>query len=679
MGPNNIASIGYSLQALAFAGLFVLILARRGTTPYSRYFGAAAGVTLLAGGVLVSQSLQLIPLGSIVVAIEWARSVAWIVLLLAVLRSIDKDRQAEIIGRRYGIPLIASAFVLLLTYSNTRLETVAVSLLVCGGVLMGLVLIALVEQVYRNLPPDSSSVLKYVCIALLVMAGYDIVMFVRWITEGGLEAAPWAARGFVNALVAVPLAWSALGSESDSMVDGRRRAVLYTATPTLVGGGIALWLLSDLFVANYGKTWSDVATIVIVSGAVLFSGVLLASASMRARVRVSLTKVFFRYKYDYRKEWLRFIATLSESGLENVPATAVRAVGQIVNSPGGIVWVVDEYGDKYVPIGSWRCDIPQVPPIGKESNLVQFLIDRQWVIDLEEKQRYPARYGGLELEPFFQGSNDWWLIVPLFLGKRLFGLVCLRRPRIIRSLNFEDHDLLRTVGRHVGTHINQAESDKRLAESSQFGTYNRLTAFLMHDLNNLIAQQSLVVTNAERFRENPEFVDDAIGTIANSVSRMKRLMKQLTSGFKTPAQVRSDLRDALAEATDRCRALRPQPELLSPDTPVYVLADPERLTNVFEHLIRNAQDATPDHGEIQLALHVSGEWACVSISDTGQGMSAEFIRERLFRPFDSTKGSQSMGIGAYQARDYVRMLGGQLEVTSEVGVGTEFSIRLPVL
>jgi signal transduction histidine kinase len=59
-------------------------------------------------------------------------------------------------------------------------------------------------------------------------------------------------------------------------------------------------------------------------------------------------------------------------------------------------------------------------------------------------------------------------------------------------------------------------------------------------------------------------------------------------------------------------------------------------------------------------------------------MSPEFIRERLFRPFDSTKGSHAMGIGAYQAREYARMLGGQLEVKSTEGQGTTFTLQLPV-
>jgi putative PEP-CTERM system histidine kinase len=225
-------------------------------------------------------------------------------------------------------------------------------------------------------------------------------------------------------------------------------------------------------------------------------------------------------------------------------------------------------------------------------------------------------------------------------------------------------------------HINQAETDKRLTESRQFGAYNRLTAFLMHDLKNVIAQQSLVVKNAEHFRHNPKFVDDAIDTIAHSVSRMKRLMEQLSSGSKVPQKRPTDLREALTRAVERCNTLQPQPRLELGEGTMLIEADSERLITVFEHLIRNAQEATDADGSVAVEAGVKDGLITVSIADTGEGMSPEFIHERLFRPFDSTKGSESMGIGAYQARDYVRTLSGQMEVSSEIGVGTTFFVRL---
>jgi putative PEP-CTERM system histidine kinase len=429
---------------------------------------------------------------------------------------------------------------------------------------------------------------------------------------------------------------------------------------------------------SVSSNWATVAVFVGVAAAIALAGTLVLSRTVRGRARVFFTKIFFRYKYDYRKEWLRFIGILSQAGLEHVPKTAVRAVAPIVNSPGGIVWTQEDEGDDYVSVGAWRCSLPIGHSISPASSLITFLQERQWVVDLNEFKSHPNRYGDLELDTWFADHDDFWLVVPLLIGNRLLGLITLLKPKLMPRLNFEDHDLLKTVGRHVATHIKQAESDKRLAESSQFGTYHRLSAFLMHDLNNLIAQQSLVVKNAEKFRHDPRFVDDTIETIAHSVARMRRLMEQLSRDSKAPTIASVRMRDVVEKAVKRSKPREPAPYVRFDCGDVYLNADPDRLTVVIEHLIRNAQDATKPDGRIEVSTSENSGVAVIAISDTGCGMSPEFISERLFRPFDSTKSSESMGIGAYQAREYARMLGGQLDVQSQVGKGTTFSLRLPI-
>lgn len=108
------------------------------------------------------------------------------------------------------------------------------------------------------------------------------------------------------------------------------------------------------------------------------------------------------------------------------------------------------------------------------------------------------------------------------------------------------------------------------------------------------------------------------------------------------------------------------------------MIDPDRLAAVFEHVLRNAQDAAGIAGDVRISSERTGGQIVIIITDTGPGMEASFIRERLFRPFDSTKTGRGMGIGAYQVREYVRDAGGTVEVQSAPGSGTRFIIRLPL-
>lgn len=108
-----------------------------------------------------------------------------------------------------------------------------------------------------------------------------------------------------------------------------------------------------------------------------------------------------------------------------------------------------------------------------------------------------------------------------------------------------------------------------------------------------------------------------------------------------------------------------------------VLAEKEQLVAILGHLVQNAQDATPDDGTVRIRLDCDQDNVFIDIIDTGCGMEQRFIAERLFRPFDTTKGNAGMGIGVYEAREYIHSQGGNISVRSEVGVGTVFSIELP--
>ncbi len=678
MQAHYLGASGFGLALLTHAALAVLILLRRDRVPAAGILLVAAGVSTVWAGVWLLADLNPLGPGLAAFVADAVRGGAWLAATVGLLGAVGGLGDRNPLRSGFAVLVLVLVVAPVFFWIGQPEVPGDVSAWVAGGYALSLLTVLGVEQVFRNSSPELRSSTTYLCIAIAGFFLFDLVFFVAGIAGAPLNSDLLSARGYVSALLTLPLLLG-VWRRSEAVSEGRlpRRIVLYSFGATVLALYVLLVIIGYRYVRDYGGSWGTVGSAVLLAGAIVAGVVLLASASLRSRVRVALLKTFFQYKYDYREEWLRFIGTLSESGFEDVAATAVRAVAQIVNSPGGVMFLADPDSREYKPSGAWQATPPPVPGIPAESGLVQFLTARQWVIDLQELRRHPSRYEGLELSDWLVEGQNWWLVVPVFLGRQLLGFIVLLRPRIPPSLNFEDHDLLKTVGRHVAMHINQADSDQRLAESRQFGAYNRLTAFLMHDLNNLIAQQSLVVSNAERHRDNPEFVDDAIGTIANSVARMRRLMEQLSRGSKAPRNRRVALREILEGVVAGCANRCPRPELTDGDLSGYVYADRDRLANVFEHLIRNAQDATPADGRVRVDAVSRHDSITVSITDNGAGMSPEFVRERLFRPFDSTKGSASMGIGAYQAREYVKSLGGQLEVVSQAGEGATFSVRLP--
>jgi putative PEP-CTERM system histidine kinase len=298
---------------------------------------------------------------------------------------------------------------------------------VAGGYVLSVLNVLAAELLFRNAPVDSRSGITYFCIAIAGVFLFDLIMYGLVIAGASTEPEYWAARGFVNALLAAPLAlgiWRR--SRTTPAVQVPRQIAFYLFGITIIAVYVVLVVIGHHYVQTYGGSWSEVGGVVLIIAAIAAAVVVLASARIRARVRVSLMKTFLQYKYDYRKEWLRFISTLSTSGLEDVVATAVRAVAQIVNSPGGVVWIQEQESQAYLPAGAWRCAVPNIAPIVEESGLVRFLQDRQWVVNLEEMKQYPERYEGLQLDSWLQSGDDWWLVVPLFACTSI-------RPRLIKD------------------------------------------------------------------------------------------------------------------------------------------------------------------------------------------------------------------------------------------------------
>jgi putative PEP-CTERM system histidine kinase len=410
------------------------------------------------------------------------------------------------------------------------------------------------------------------------------------------------------------------------------------------------------------------------------------SGAARRRLQVFLHKHFYRNKFDYRVEWLRFVSTLSAPAQEDIRETSVKAMAQVFQSPSGVLYARAERDGRFEPVAAWPVavrDMHGLQALTTGDELLQFMRSSQWVVDLREYARSPELYQNIAVPEWLRQRRGSRVISPLLQDAEMVGFVLLDEPPPPFRLTYEDRDLLKIMGRHVALVLTRNAAERRLTESRAFEAYNRLTAFMMHDLKNAIAQLNLVVSNAQRHRNNPRFVDDAFETVANAAARMTGLMEQLRRPDQAGPQEELDIREAVQEAVRRCSDRHPVPRFAPPLPETQVVlrlrAERSRLINVLEHVMRNAQDASPHETVLEVRVTPDGRGALIEVQDQGSGMTPEFVRDRLFRPFDSTKGAKGMGIGAYQVLEYVRLLGGDVEVRTSPGKGTTFGIKLPVL
>ena len=187
---------------------------------------------------------------------------------------------------------------------------------------------------------------------------------------------------------------------------------------------------------------------------------------------------------------------------------------------------------------------------------------------------------------------------------------------------------------------------------------------------------------AAQHKDNPEFIEDTFETLHHTKARMDRMLRQLTEKQveERGADATHTLSLLIKQVIDkRCQSLLPLPQVVIKEE-TDVVVDQDKFANVMYHLISNAQQACVDDGDIEVMLVLDAErqHQLVFIEDNGTGMDEEFLKHRLFKPFDTTKGNAGMGIGAYDAKTYMESIGGYLQVQSQPNIGTCFTLGFPI-
>ena len=609
---------------------------------------------------------------------ETARNLVWVSLLYSL--SVTGDvRQRGLrlvygaVAAVFGLQLVADTLSLFVD-SRPLLETA--TLLRITGAAGSLVL---VHNLYGQAAPASRSAIRFAMLGLALIWTYDLNLYT--VAYLGAESGSVLAdcRGAVVAL-AGPL--FALGAKQEDGLRIRlsRAATFQSLSLLAICAYFAVMTVLATALRGSGWDWSGGLLVALLAMVTVAAMVLLPSASARSWAKVKLAKHLFEHRYDYRTEWLRFTDTVGRSGSDAPPLgeRVIQAFADILDAPGGLLLVTDS-GGAITTAATWNWPGRNSPAIELEA-AGQFWRNVESSGRILELDAYRRRWGHpkdllIAVPAWIAADASAWVSVPLIHNDKLFGLVLLAAPEYRRPLDWEDFDLLRTAGRQAASSLAEAHGQEALSNAQRFEDFNRRFAFILHDIKNLVSQLSLLSRNAERHADNAEFRGDMIATLKSSVGKMNDLLARLSPQAaprvqrSEPTQLRPILLSAIA-ANHRSHEVR-----LLGDASLCAVVDAVGLEQAVGHLVQNAVEASATNEPVIVRVAQRGSSVLVTITDRGCGMDGDFIRNRLFQPFASTK-ADGFGIGSFEARSLISAMGGRLSVDSRSGHGTTFTIML---
>jgi len=677
---GTLAFFGFFVAAAAYAAVSALMMMSWRRRPLGAWLIAACVLTAAWSAAAAHQALR--PDGSdvVVALLELARSAGWIAFLLAIL--IPTWDGSGVARPKAIVPATVAALCVLIAVIDIRghdgfivaVGDTMVDIGLFGRLILALIGLVLIENLFSNTARQRRWAIKYLSFGVGAMFAYDFFMYSEAVLFQRVNEGLVDARGLINAVVMPLIAVSATRNPSWSLdLFVSRRFVFQSAT--LIGAGCYLLMMAGVgfYLRRFGGEWGAAVQATFIFAAVVMLVVVASSGTARARLKVLINKNFFNYKYDYRDEWLRLIATISSpQSVGGLPDRVIEGIAGIVDSPEGALWRRKDE-DRFELLTTWNCrardGMQRAHP-----EFTEFLERRQWVIDIVDHRHRPGQHENLVIPDWIGEIPRSWLLIPLMHLDRLTGILVLGRARAPRDLNWEDYDLLKTVGRQAASYLEEHAAARALIQAQQFDKFNRRFAFVVHDIKNLASQLSLMLENAKKHKANPAFQEDMLETIHESVDKMKRMLVRLHENEDEKTRREPiDLDDFLHRVVERCSpgAARLVYDRLG--RAVMAPADEERLGTVIAHLIDNAVEAAGPAGTVTIGLVSCAGEAVIEVVDDGPGMDPEFVRHELFLPFRSTK-RDGYGIGAFECREHVRDMGGTLEVESRLGAGTTIRI-----
>jgi putative PEP-CTERM system histidine kinase len=436
----------------------------------------------------------------------------------------------------------------------------------------------------------------------------------------------------------------------------------------LLAAGLAMHGIR-YFELPYGSFFSTIFVFI----SVLFLIILLSATALRRKAQLFINRHFYKHKYEFRDKWMETVEKITpQRSVREVSDTFIDLISETMFPSSVHLWVFDPVSKNF--LHSDKESVPQD---------VEKLPLNDPFVALVEETLCPFSAANLkagQARELFSRTGTV-LCSPLVADKEVIGFALLGPDRVGAKYIQDDNELLKAISTQTAVQIREIRLLEELTATKEMEAFSKMSSFIMHDLKNLTNSLSLISQNAQHNMDNPEFQRDTIRTIDGTVFRMKNVIERL-SNMPKELTLKKQIMDVaelvekslmkLALPAEKDITLEKSIALCPP-----VLVDPEAFEMVILNLILNAYEAIQVSGKISLSAFPDDDFVCISVADTGRGMTEEYMQTSLFRPFKSTK-KNGLGIGLFQCKTIVEGLGGSISVDSSPETGTKFTIQLPL-
>jgi len=534
--------------------------------------------------------------------------------------------------------------------------------------IMACLIVALVnfEVTFANASPDARWKIKFELIGLGTILTVLVFYYSQALLYRTLNMNYLQVRSFMYLIAALLMTYPRVFRRGGARIQVSRQVAFKSIVLFAVGVYLIILGMLGEGMQHFGSLLPRTVTISMAFLIGIALLILMLSERVRREVKVVLHKNFYQHKHDYRTQWLSFTEQLSSSRSgDELLQRILSAYCSIFGISGSALFLYEEEQRGYCLVDLYEIDLPE-KLIPRENSLIRFMNQCAWVVSIAEENFEIAAD-----DVVYFKNNQISFVVPLFSDGVLEGFIVLGRPVNSAEIYiYEDYDLMKTIARQASLAIMHQKLSEQITHTREMEAIGNVATFVVHDLKNLVSNLSLIVENSTRHIHKPEFQQDMLESLDNTVSKMRKLINRLKNLGEQHLINRQEVN--LLELSRKTARMFMGSTINVIGTSEIVLADEGEIQKVLLNLVVNAIESSSPQDPITVEVG-RADRPFIRVTDQGCGMSPRYVRTELFKPFRTSK-KLGLGIGLYQCRQIIAAHSGKIDVSSVEGCGSVFTV-----